>query len=136
MKDCFTAEQNIAVGAFQFSDYTQYRIDEYHEASINWEDDPQAVTLLLEQKKEGTEELMFKFGYARLPLNLVRMTLKSMITHKYLDFERKPLKNNPYHGNILILGNINKKEKIMIQNCLAAIANNDFYPRNATDLPQ
>ena len=132
MKDCFTAEQYVAVGAFQFSDFTQFRNDSYHEASINWEDDAQAVILLLEQKKEGTEELMFKYGYARLPLNLVKMTLKSLIFKKYMDFERKPLRNNPYHGNILILGNIKKPEKMMIQSSLAAIANNDVHLRDTT----
>ena len=136
MKDCFTAEQNVAIGAFQFSDHTQNRNDTYHEASINWEDDDQAVILLLEQKKEGTEELMFKYGYARLPLNLVKITLKSLIFKKYLDFERKPLENNPYHGNILLSGNINKPERMMIQNSLASIANNDVHLRDTTGLPQ
>ena len=127
MKGCFTDEHNIATGAFQFSDFTESRNDNYHEASINWEDDDKAVLVLLEQKKEGTEEQMFKYGYARLPLNLVRMTLKSLIDKNYMAFERKPLENNPYHGNILILGNIKKQEKSMIQNSLAAIANNDAH---------
>lgn len=125
MKDCFTSEHNIATAAFQFSDFTNNRSDNYHEASINWEDDKKAVTLLLEQKKEGTEEKMFKYGYARLPLNHVKMILKSLIDKNYLAFERRPLENNPYHGNILIIGDIKKQEKTMIQNCLAAIANND-----------
>lgn len=130
MKDCFTAEQNVAVGAFQFGDYTQFRNDDYHEASINWEDSKEALALLLEQKKEGSEEPMFKYGYARLPLNLVRMVLKSFIEKDYLGFERKPLENNAYHGNILMSSKIKKQEKTMIQNNLAAIANNDAYPMN------
>lgn len=129
-KECFTKEQNIAIGAFQFGDHTDKRIDNYHEASINWEDDEGAVKILLEQKKEDTDDLKFKYGYARLPLNLVKMTLKSLMTKDYLDFERKPLENNPYHGNILIPGNINKQEKSMIQNNLAAIANNDAHLMN------
>lgn len=74
---------------------------------------------------------MFKYGYARLPLNLVKITLSSLIEKKYLDFERMPLENNPYHGNILIQGNIKKQEKNLIQNTQAAIANNDFYRINA-----
>ena len=129
-KDCLTKEQNIAIGAFQFGDHTDERNDNYLEASINWEDDEKAVIILLEQKKEDSDELMFKYGYARLPLNLVRMTLKSLIEKKYLDFERKPLVNNPYHGNILIPRGINKQERSMIQNNLAAIANNDAYLMN------
>lgn len=127
MKDCFTQERNVAAGAFQFGDHTDKRTNNYHEASVNWEDDDGALTTLLEQKKEETGEIMFKYGYARLPLNLVRMTLKSLIDKKYLDFERKPLENNPYHGNILISGDIKKPEKTMIQNNLAAIANNDAH---------
>jgi hypothetical protein len=129
-KECFTKEQNIAIGAFQFGNHTDKRNDNYHEASINWEDDEGAVKTLLEQKKEGTDELMFQYGYARLPLNLVKMTLKSLMTKEYLDFERKPLMNNPYHGNILIPGDINRQEKSMIQNNLAAIANNDTHLMN------
>ena len=88
------------------------------------------MTTLLKQKKEGTEEVMFKFGYARLPLKLVKVTLNSLIEKDYLDFERKPLEYNPYHGNILIPGDIKKPEKGMIQSILAAIANNDAYPMN------
>lgn len=129
-KDCFTKEQNIAIGAFQFGNHADERNDNYHEASINWEDDEGAVKTLLEQKKEDTDDLMFKYGYARLPLNLVKMTLKSLMTKDYLNFERKPLEINPYHGNILIPGDINKQEKSMIQNNLAAIANNDAHLMN------
>lgn len=126
-KECFTKEQNIAIGAFQFGNHTDDRNDNYHEASVNWEDDEGAVTTLLTQKKDDNDELMFKYGYARLPLNLVKMTLKSLIMKDYLDFERKPLENNPYHGNLLIPGDITKPEKSMIQNNLAAIANNDAH---------
>ena len=129
-KDCFTKEQNVAIGAFQFGNHTDTRNDNYHEASINWEDDEGAVKTLLEQKKDDTDDLMFKYGYARLPLNLVKMTLKSLMMKDYLNFERKPLENNPYHGNILIPGDINKQEKSMIQNNLAAIANNDAHLMN------
>lgn len=121
---------NVAPAAFQFGNHTDERDDNYHEASVNWEDDEGALKTLLEQKKDGTEDVMFKFGYARLPLNLVRMTLKSLIDRDYLAFERKPLEQNPYHGNILIPGDLKKPEKTMIQNNLAAIANNDAHPMN------
>ena len=127
IKECFTSEFNVAPAAFQFGNHTDVRDDNYHEASVNWEDDDGALMTLLEQKKDGTDDLMFKFGYARLPLNLVRITLKSLIDRDYLAFERKPLKNNTYHGNILIPGDLKKPEKTMIQNNLAAIANNDAH---------
>lgn len=127
MTDCFTREQNVGPGAFQFGNHTDKRSDNYHEASVNWEDDRGALITLLEQKKEGTNEIMFKFGYARLPLNLVKVTLKSFMDKNCLAFERRPLKDNPYHGNILIPGDLQKQEKTMIQNNLAAIANNDVH---------
>ena len=130
MKDCFTLERNVALGAFQFGDFTAQRNDSFHEASINWEDDNNAVNVLLKQKKDGTDDIMFKYGYARLPLNLVKATLKSYIDKDYLDFERKPLINNPYHGNILMNGSIKKQEKTMLQSNLAAIANNDVHIMN------
>lgn len=130
IKECFSAELNVAPAAFRFGNHTDERDDNYHEASVNWEDDEGALKTLLEQKKDGTEDVMFKFGYARLPLNLVRMTLKSLIDRDYLAFERKPLEQNPYHGNILIPGDLKKPEKTMIQNNLAAIANNDAHPMN------
>ena len=59
--DCFTKERNVAIGAFLFGNHTSERLDNYHEASINWEDDSNAVTVLMNQKKEGTEEQMFKW---------------------------------------------------------------------------
>lgn len=130
IKDCFTQEKNVAPGAFQFGDFRSNRKDDFLESSINWEDDKNAVEVLLNQKKDGTDEQMFKYGYARLSLTMVRMTLKSLIQKNYLDFERKPLENNPYHGNILIPSTINRQEKLMIQNNLAALANNDVHPMN------
>lgn len=129
-KECFTVEQNVAKGAFQFHDHTTDRNDNYHEASINWEDDENAVSVLMEQIKEGTSERMFKYGYSRLPYNQIKSILSSMIGKEYLAFERKPLLENPYHGNILIRGTIKSQEKSMIQDVLAAIANNDVHPMN------
>lgn len=129
-KDCFTKEQNVAIGAFQFGNHTEDRNDNFHEASVNWEDDDNSVITLLALKKEGSDEPMFNYGYARLSLNLVKVTLKSLIEKNYLTFERKPLPNNPYHGNILIPGDISRPEKTMIQNNLAAIANNDTCKMN------
>ena len=130
IKECFTAELNVASAAFQFGNHTDERDDDCHEASINWEDDGGALTTLMGQKKDGTEDIMFRFGYARLSLNLVRMTLKSFIDKNCLAFERKPLENNPYHGNILIPDQLKKPERFMIQNSLAAIANIDAHPMN------
>ena len=130
IKDCITGEKNVAAGAFQFGDHTDKRQDNYHEASVNWEDDSNAVATLLTQKKEGTNEQMFKFGYARLPLNLVRAVLHSYVEKGYVDFERRPIDGNSYHGNILLRGDVKKAEKIIIQSNLAAIANNDAHIMN------
>ena len=130
IKDCLTGEKNVAAGAFQFGDHTDKRQDNYLEASVNWEDDANAITTLLTQKKEGTNEQMFKFGYARLPLNLVRTVLHSYVEKGYVDFERRPIDGNSYHGNILLRGDVKKPEKIIIQSNLAAIANNDAHIMN------
>lgn len=77
------------------------RDDGWIEQSINWEDDESVLGFTLSQTKEKGE-IQFKAGAAILPRQEIdrlnnRPTIKGL-----LSYERQPLDNNSYHGNILL----------------------------------
>lgn len=117
----FTPEGYITPSAFEFHDHTNDRDDNYWEASINWDDDEKALSTLMEQRSEKTNKLMFD-KYVYLLLSQVRSDLSAPIEEKYFKYERRPLPNNIYHGNLLALGSLDKKTKNLFKSSLAMIA--------------
>lgn len=97
-----------SVGAhlFHFEDKST-RDDEWIEQSISWEDDSAALALTLNQKKENGE-LQFKAGAVRIPRDeLDRLSRQPTVTG-FISYERRPLENNPYHGNLLLRSGVPK----------------------------
>ncbi len=95
------------------------RPDGWIEESINWMDDEEALQFTLNQTRQ-TGELHFKTGAAvlrRVELDRVR---KRYIGH--LDYERAPLEDNPYHGNVLLKGGVAKHLVNQIRALLADAA--------------
>lgn len=125
-----TPERYVTAEAFQFQDFRNNRSDIYSELSINWEDSDAAVDVLLNQKKEGSEEPQFKIGFARMSLSRIKDLFKPHINDKSFSFERKPVDGNPYHGNLLANANLSKQIIKNIQHSLATIATADVYLRS------
>ena len=129
-----TQERYVTAEAFQFQDLRNNRSDNYNELSINWEDSDEAVDVLLNQKKEGSEGPQFKIGFARMSLSRIKDLLKPHINDKTYSFERKPIDGNPFHGNLLVDANLHKQIIKNIQHSLATIATADVYLRTDDEI--
>jgi hypothetical protein len=105
---------------FQFID-TQ-RNDEFIEASINWFDDEEALSVIMKQRKE-CGEIQFKIGAAILSRSMLDMLLKSHTTYNRLSYERKAIEGNKYHGNLLLLKGLERKTKVLICGIIASCVN-------------
>lgn len=111
--------KTVTAEAFQFEE--SVRDDGYRELSINWNDDEKSLSLLFEQKKENGK-YHFPAGVVKLELILVKQLLKAYIESKELDYERRKIEGNPYHGNLLLKNTTPKQARIKIRNGLSLIA--------------
>ncbi|MDR2200203.1 MAG: hypothetical protein LBR53_12305 [Deltaproteobacteria bacterium] len=113
-------EGRVSSGIFQFLENKE-RNDNFLEASINWYDEEKALTLILEQrKKNNSTKFQFSFGAAIISRSEADR-LKNTAKYKSIfDYERYPLDNNQYHGNLLFLNSPNIKNfvKDTIRACL------------------
>ncbi|MCI0485871.1 MAG: hypothetical protein L0229_04640 [Blastocatellia bacterium] len=106
-----------SVGSHLFY-FTNGRDDGWIEQSINWEDDDSVVEFTLQQRK-ADGELQFKAGAVVVPLEEIDRLNNRPTVKGLLSCERKPLKNNPSHGNILLRSNTSKQTMKLIAAGLA-----------------
>ena len=111
----------VSTAAFNFSE--NVRDDGFKELSIVWEDDEKASGVLLDQKKD-TGEFQFKVGYAFVPRNEIDHLIKQPSVNNILNYERRELEDNPYHGNILVHGSTSRHMIRKIQAYLALFVSN------------
>ena len=109
---------SVATAAFNFSDHI--RDDGWRDLSINWEDDKNAGQVLLNQKKENGE-IQFRVGYAVLPRSEIDHLISQPTVNGTLGYERQALQDNPYHGNLLLKGNLPKPVYRKLQGGLALL---------------
>lgn len=135
--DC-SAEGVVDSSLFNRFDKTD-RPDEFHEMSITWNDNDEAVQIIAFQKKSG--EIQFKIGLAVLLRSQLDLARRNPYYHKILKYERKPSADNPYHGNILIDSKASKSDKRRVASFLAVGAkiiprdkNWDKTPPSAVDI--
>jgi hypothetical protein len=97
-----------AIGSHLFYFKTEHKRDDgLIEQSINWEDDDTVIEFTLNQKKENGER-QFKAGVAIIPREEIDRLSKRPTIRDLVTYERQPLQNNPYHGNILLQANVPK----------------------------
>jgi len=109
---------SVSTAAFNFSEVT--RGDGWKELSINWDDDENSKETLLNQRKENGE-FQFKVGYAVVPRSELDHLIHQPTVNGTLSYERSPLENNKYHGNILLKGTLTKPTIRKLQAGLALI---------------
>lgn len=90
-----------ATGAmFQFHQKEDGRQDGWIEESINWRDDEEAISFTLNAKRDD-DTPKYKIGIAVLPryhLDWIGKTYGRSV----FAYERNPLPDNSYHGNLLL----------------------------------
>ena len=83
------------------------RDDGAAEESINWEDDECAIDFTLNQRKKNGD-LQFGEGVAIIPRSELDRLSRLPAIRGLLSYERSPLDDNPYHGNLLLPVNVPK----------------------------
>lgn len=120
----------VTAGAFQFDAYDSQRGDEYCELSVNWNDNEEALQVLLNQHKPQKEDKQFKGGYCKINRTLLNNMFKGYMDNETFSYERRPVEaseendyqENQYHGNLLMKNTIDKQVKKNIQHTLAFMA--------------
>ena len=87
--------------------FMQPRNDEKVEQSINWEDNGFVIDFTLSQEREDGN-LQFNAGVAVLPRSEIDRLSKLPAIRGLLSYERSPLNDNPYHGNLLLQATVPK----------------------------
>jgi len=93
------------------------RSDGYAELSINWVDNENAIAMLKDQKKKESEQSQYSCGVGLFSTKeLERLCQQNLYCKDSLSYERKPIEGNEFHGNLLLLEeiNLNKKKKNII----------------------
>ncbi len=116
----------VLATAFQFEDAD--REDNMNEASINWLDDDEAITIALEQRKDNGK-IQFPVGLAKIDLEKLKLILSGFSMEDF-SYERAPIEGNKYHGNLLLNSIISKPIKQLIMNGLALAAGTNIIPQH------
>ena len=115
--DFLVGDGSVASHLFTFKDEDK-RDDGWIEQSINWEDDNSALAFTLKQLNDKGE-IQFKAGIAVLPRSELDHITKQPSVSGILAYERQPLEDNQYHGNILLKADTPKPTKKRIAATLA-----------------
>ena len=121
----FIENGHVLYTAFQFDDTG--REDGNREASINWLDDDGAIALALNQRKENGK-IQFSGGVARINLDYAKMILHNF-SQVGFSYERAPLENNKFHGNLLLANSLSKQTRQMLMTGLALAAGTNIIPQ-------
>ena len=102
-KNDIDEEGNPSSHLFQFSERcgVPQREDGFREESINWYDNEGALKQLLTQKKDDGS-LQFRVGAAVLFRSDIDQIKKFSVVKQRLDYERRVIPENEYHGNLLL----------------------------------
>lgn len=98
------------------------RNDGYTEISITWNDEPESFTVIASQINERTNAIQFPAGIAEIQRNEFEDRMRPHLVVKNMSYERAPLENNKYHGNILLKASLDKTMRTMIKSQLALLA--------------
>jgi hypothetical protein len=111
----------VTAALFRFTDVK--REDGFFEVSINWYDEEEALNCILNQTKEGGE-LQFKCCAAILQRSKLDLFINISNLKDVLSYERSPLVDNKFHGNLLRKdGELSKSRKNMISGGIALLTN-------------
>jgi len=120
---CITKDGLVSASAFTFHENPD-RESEFLESSINWKDDDGAIDEILNKtksNKQGELEKMFKYGYVELDKNDLDTIMRLSNCSTRLLYERYPIEDNDYHGNLLIVKGLSNASKRLISGTISSI---------------
>lgn len=125
-KELCTGKSGVLGELFVFDESRDLRPDGWVPSSINWEDDGNAISFTLKQRRNGS--IRYKAGVALIPTaELRRLKRSPAMGYGTFSFERNKSNGNDYHGNLLMAEGTEKRIKVMLRSGLAL---------NATRIPQ
>ena len=98
------------------------RNDGYTEISITWNYEPDSFQIIASQLNERTGLIQFPAGIAEIQKNEFEDRMRPHLIVKNMSYERAPLDDNKYHGNILLKDTLDKTMRTMIKSQLALLA--------------
>ena len=98
------------------------RKDGYMEISITWNDEDESFQVIASQINERTGNIQFTVGISEIIKKEFDDRMQPQLVLKNLSYERAPMADNKYHGNILIKGDLDKTMRTMIKSQLALLA--------------
>lgn len=117
-KEFIDDEGRATIALFQFD--AGKREDNNDELSVTWYDNQEALSIVINQKKQGKDEYQFKVGLAILRRSWLDETINRPNCKNALSYERRPIEGeNPYHGNILRKTNLSPSVKNMLAATIA-----------------
>lgn len=103
LNDTFLSDGEIVrPSLFYFDESKNLRNDGWVEQSINWEDDINAIDFTRNQKKLD-DSIKFSAGIAVVLTEVINWQKKSPALKDGFSYERNPLTDNKYHGNLLLI---------------------------------
>ena len=97
----------------------QRRTDGYWDASINWEDSNEVVAITRNDKSGNGQYGVIRVQREGLDYSKTQLGVDDSGRHMF-DYERAPLRGNPYHGNILFLESLGRQHARMVAGAIAA----------------
>lgn len=116
----------ITAAAFQFND--SHMKNGWMAQSVCWEDDDSVCSCMFQQKKPGNDYFQFNAGIARLHRESIHYINRLNMLRDIISYDREPLEDNPYHGNLLLSVQSNRTQRRMISVQLASHIK-EYIPR-------
>ena len=102
----------------------------YNESSINWMDNEDVIKITLNQKN-ADGSFHFKAGVAKLSKSQIDRCI-NLNTIERISYERRPVEDNKYHGNLLLKKDLDKstKNRLIAQ---IILSQEEFIPQQKDD---
>ncbi len=91
----------VLAQVFQFNPPKEPREDNHNECSINWKDEDCAIDLILHERKVSGQ-IKYSGGVAILSKEEIDKLRTRRFASVRLDYERRAIEGNDFHGNILL----------------------------------
>jgi hypothetical protein len=122
----------VTASAFQIKFEPTFMRNDCAANSISWEDDTSVVELMMQQKKkengEQNDKLQYKVGLARIPRKEVDHIMRLPTIKDILSYEREPLPDNKYHGNLLVRPESSLAQRKLLPGVIACLVS-EIIPR-------
>lgn len=122
--DFVEKDGNPTSNLFYFEKRVNYnRQDGFIEESINWYDEPKALDILIQQKKEN-DKFQFQYGAVILSRSELDRLISKPTVGDTLSYERRKIEGNEFHGNLLLQESVEKPKMKRIAASIATICVN------------